>query len=362
MKQKGRQANFELLRIVAMMMIIALHYLVKGQVAYAFSENDTAVNYVACLVEAFCIVAVNCYVLISGYFCLESEWKPGRIVSLLCQVLFYAIGIEVIGICAGAVDLAQFSVYELIQVVFPVSTEHYWFVTAYLFMYLFAPILGTGIKQLDEKQHRGIMIALVVFFSGIKTIVPLPFVTDKFGYDFGWFLCLFVVAAYIRQYGFSWLEQKRHAWSMYIGMSGVIWACAIVTGKMAGRVAAMEYYQNMLFCYNHLFCLMASVGLFYIFKNMEIRKEAVAGGIIVIAPYTFGVYLMHEHALVRYEWMKWLGVERASDSLLFIPNMLFGILAVFTVGVCTDYLRTVLFHYISRLCIGNKNKKNQDAK
>ena len=80
-----RQANFELLRIVAMFMIISLHYLVKGWVAtpfpFAVKENPVAVF--AWLVEAFCIVAVNCYVLISGYFLVESAWKPERVRSCL---------------------------------------------------------------------------------------------------------------------------------------------------------------------------------------------------------------------------------------------------------------------------------------
>ena len=53
-----------------------------------WSESRTLVNYTAWLVEAFCIVAVNCYVLLSGYFLVESEWKPGRALSLLFKVLF----------------------------------------------------------------------------------------------------------------------------------------------------------------------------------------------------------------------------------------------------------------------------------
>ena len=102
---KGRrQANFELLRIVAMFMIIALHYLVKGGIAVPFAESDNSVNCVAWLIEAFCIVAVNCYVLISGYFMLESAWKPGRVVSLLCQVLFYALLLPCALIVTGVIS------------------------------------------------------------------------------------------------------------------------------------------------------------------------------------------------------------------------------------------------------------------
>ena len=61
-----RQANFELLRIVAMFMIISLHYLVKGGIAtpFPFPAKENPAGVLAWLVEAFCIVAVNCYVLI----------------------------------------------------------------------------------------------------------------------------------------------------------------------------------------------------------------------------------------------------------------------------------------------------------
>ena len=81
MKSK-RQANFELLRIVAMLMIIVLHYLNKGELLTAYTTDRTVINYAAHLIEAFCIVAVNCYVLLSGYFLVESAWRPGRVVSL----------------------------------------------------------------------------------------------------------------------------------------------------------------------------------------------------------------------------------------------------------------------------------------
>lgn len=83
-----RQANFELLRIVAMLMIIVLHYLNKGGLLVDYTSDRTGVNYAAHLAEAFCIVAVNCYVLLSGYFLVESAWKPERVVSLAGQILF----------------------------------------------------------------------------------------------------------------------------------------------------------------------------------------------------------------------------------------------------------------------------------
>ena len=63
-----RQANFEILRVVAMAMIVAMHFMLKGGIAVPMSDDGSAVNYLAWIIEALCIVAANCYVLISGYF------------------------------------------------------------------------------------------------------------------------------------------------------------------------------------------------------------------------------------------------------------------------------------------------------
>lgn len=70
---KKRQLNYELLRILAMLMIVCLHYLSKGGLLGDPSRADmTATGYTAWLVEALCLVAVNVYVLISGYFGVDS--------------------------------------------------------------------------------------------------------------------------------------------------------------------------------------------------------------------------------------------------------------------------------------------------
>ena len=48
-----RQANFELLRIVAMLMIIVLHYLNKGEMLTDYTTDRTVINYAAHMTEAF---------------------------------------------------------------------------------------------------------------------------------------------------------------------------------------------------------------------------------------------------------------------------------------------------------------------
>ncbi|RKI84031.1 acyltransferase [bacterium 0.1xD8-71] len=338
-----RQANFELLRIVAMFMIITLHYLVKGSVAVPFAESDSGVNYFAWLIEAFCIVAVNCYVLISGYFMVESVWKPGRVVSLLCQVLFYALLIPCVMIGTGMTPGRNLGIYDWIACVLPIETEHYWFATSYLLLYLFAPFLAAGIRQLEKRQLRIVLGLLLCFFSLGKTIVPVKLVTDQYGYSFGWFLCLFVMAGYIRKYGIAWLEKKFHAVLVYVSASLLIWGTSLLSHRLAGRIDAFSYYENMPYTYNHLFCLAGAVALFYVFKNSQVKEGRAADIICMLAPYTFGIYLLHEHVLVRYEWMRWLGVEQAAGTWRFVPHMIGCVLLVYAAGTAVDMVRARLF-------------------
>ena len=70
-----RQANFEVLRVTAMAMIVVMHFMQKGGILQPLAGDMSLVNVSAWLIESFCIVATNCYVLIAGYFMVDAEWK-----------------------------------------------------------------------------------------------------------------------------------------------------------------------------------------------------------------------------------------------------------------------------------------------
>lgn len=68
--QKHNLVGIELLRIVAMMMVVGLHYLNFGGILWSEAVMNRRI---AWGIEAFLFVAVNCYVLISGYFLVKAK-------------------------------------------------------------------------------------------------------------------------------------------------------------------------------------------------------------------------------------------------------------------------------------------------
>ena len=348
MKKKARQANIELLRIIAMLMVVILHYLSKGQAIVSMAENTGVLNLCLWFLEALCIVTINLYVLISGYFLVEATWKFSRLISLWFQVMFYSLGVPVVCLALGLGEVEQWGLYDWINVLFPVQMEHYWFITAYVVLYLFVPVLSAGVKKMTKKQHQLVVAGLLLVFSIPKSILPIGIPTDRFGYDFGWFLCLFVIASYIRMYGIPFFSNKRRSFAVYIlaiiGILGISFLCAVLSRKGL----PLTYAMDMPYCYNHILVLSASVALFFVFRYIRIPQGRVSNVICKISSYSLGVYLLHENLAVRTKWQYWMGIEQVRDGFGIFPHMLLTVFAVFVAGVMTDFVRECIFKVVQR--------------
>lgn len=356
--EKKRQANFELLRIIAMMMVIVLHYIVKGKMSVKLSEDGSLTNHIWWLIQGFCNVAVNVYILISGYFMVKSQWRISKLVKLVCQVLFYSIVVGLVMYGISRFDIfgpsltsvyeragvaAKYTLTDWLNIILPIEYEHYWFATAYVVMYMLSPVLAVAIKELPQKQLKAVIIALLCFFCIPKSINPYLIPTDSYGYDFGWFICLFLIAGYIRCYGISFFNSKAKALAVYIVSTLANWGICAATGAFCRSTGKLEYYMDMTYAYNYILVLVSSVALFYAWTYVEIKEGKFADVVCRIAPFTFGVYLLHENVGIRLVWPYILGADKMSGFPMQILHMLASVIVVFTVGCIVDWCRSIIF-------------------
>ena len=355
MGKKTRQANFEILRILAMLMVVTMHYLIKGQVAVSQSVDQSGVNLLAWFLQSACIVAVNVYVLISGYFLPDSVWSMKKLLQLVCQVWFYSLVIPLLCYCLSVGEVKAWDFYDWLAVIFPFQMEHYWFATAYIILYLISPIIKMAVEHLKEQELRRIILLLLLFFSIGKSVIPVKIPTDKYGYDFGWFVCLYLIACYLRLYGIPWFNRIRKGLLVYGIGTLLIFCYSALLGFLSRKGLPLSYAMDMTFSYNHILVLISSIGLFYGFRYMRFPQRGFGLLCSKIAPYTFGVYLLHENMAVRNLWQSWFGIEKVKDSYLFLPHMILTVLLVFTAGIAADYIRYSIFRIIGR----KKGKKQQ---
>ena len=93
-------------------------------------------------------MCVNCFVLISGYFLINSKFKLKKVLNLYLVTIFYSI-LLFIPHCI----LYGFSLSNFIKSCLPLLMGTYWFITTYVVLYLLSPFLNILIKNLSKKQY-----------------------------------------------------------------------------------------------------------------------------------------------------------------------------------------------------------------
>ena len=343
---KKRMANLELLRTVSMLLVIVLHFLNKGGSLTDLKEPAFAVSdYLVWILESLAIVAVNAYMLLSGYLLTEGTFRVERLIRLILQVWFYSVGIGAAALALGILPREEFNIYYLFNLVFPITKNQYWFMTAYVYMYLFAPLLGAGVRRLTPKQHRLVLGLALLAFSVSKSILPFRLETDQAGYDCIWFLCVFLTASYIRLHGVSFFKNAGRGLLVYLLAAAGIFGLTLGYRYVYLRTGRLSDMLTVCYEYNHILVLTAAVGFFYLFYRTELKDGWFSRLILRIAPYTLGVYLWHEHIALRYRWEQWLyavtGEPKGVISLLLLT--LFAVSVVFVIGIAIDICRTLLF-------------------
>ena len=112
MGKPGRQANFELLRIIAMFMVVILHWNTNSGLLLDVGSPVTGAGVWSLVTESVCIVAVNVYVLISGYFLSSCTFSFRRVAQVLVQTLFYTVLIPPVLALVGVLPWSEVLVLD----------------------------------------------------------------------------------------------------------------------------------------------------------------------------------------------------------------------------------------------------------
>jgi surface polysaccharide O-acyltransferase-like enzyme len=319
-----------------MLMMVVLHVNSHGNV---LSHSVGYEHYIALFFECLCIVGVNVFVLISGYFLVEQSFRPSKLVLLVAEVCFYSWIIYGLLLITGKASLKS---TDTISALFPLSFRQYWFVSVYFFLYLFSPLLNKLIAILSRKQHLLAICALVVSTSVWHDIIPLSFpIALQRGYSLIWFVVLYFVAAYIRKYP---VKVKKPI-LLYTLACLLMFVSYSILELFAIRIPFIE--SNNLISYYTEYCstfnLIASVMLFLAFKDITITKGSKL--ICFISPLTLGIYLIHDNIKFRdYLWNGLFRLGNTSSHLLI--NAAFAVVIVFFCCMLISYFRSLIFKKI----------------
>ncbi len=354
----GRIVSLDLLRCLAMMMIIVLHFLGKGDHLTELTDPAPmkAADVMAWVLECLCLVAVDLYMLLSGYLLTGSRFRPTRLFSLWAQVWLFSVLVGFGGICFGLVPQEKITVNFLLTLLLPVSMDQYWFMTAYVCLFLLLPLLLPGLERLDRKQMYFTVGALVFFFCILKSVLPVRLEADGIGYDALWYVCMFVLGACFRKFPPKLFTNRLHCLLLYFGGCALCFAEMMIFHAVYLHTGRFGLLLKVSAEYNHLFLVMASIGLFGCFLGDPERRGRsrisgkAAGWIAFLSAHTLGVYLLHENISVRYVWQElFCPAGNAAGPGRLLAGVLAAVVCLFVLGICADLIRELLQKGLGRL-------------
>ena len=354
-----RTSNFELMRIISMLLIIIYHVLAHG----SFVEKSSSGSmYVYMFIHSLVVIGVNSFVLLTGYFQYNKHIKLTKIMALnnadwfyrvlfLCLVLFFNIEV--------GHDITK---VEIIKSFLPIDYGIYWFINCYIILYLISPLLNKIIVVSNKRQHLVTIVTLSLIFSIVPTLTHQEVVYNLYGRSLSTFILLYFIGSYIAKYPIENDIKKLSKTAIKtISIGGYILCAVILTmcfvmsknltdiGSISSEIA--KIFIELYFSYSSPIVIIESVFYFYIFKMMSFSNKFINK----ISICTIGIYLVHENIYVRENLYNYLGITKIGQFSYKHVLLLFGLaLSLFVISLIVEKLRLIIFTFIYKRKISTK--------
>ena len=275
-------------------------------------------------------LGVNLFVLITGYFMVESKIRVRKLVILWAPILLYSVAGTLLFYKINGFKL---DVMQLREACFPIIYSKYWFATVYFLLYLFIPFLNILIQNINPMQHFG----LITFMFTIWSLIPTMIGEELQYSQLGLFVFLYLTAAYIRKYPNKYFESARLGMVAGIALYLTIIGSVIVldryglANEFPGKDATYFSRENLLPL------VLCSIALFCGFKNLKMKYNRI---INYIAGSMFGIYLIHDNLFIRYYlWIQLFKNKEFSESPNLWLHAVMAVTCVFIGGLFIDIIR-----------------------
>ena len=285
-----RKSNIDLLRILASMGVVVLHYN-NFNIGKGLTLSQGAGNIFLWFMEGLCICAVNLFVLMSGYLLSTSQRRDFlKPVKLIVQVILFS---EVFYLASVAIGSSEFALRHVVGLLIPSN----WYVVVYVGLYLISPYINIVLDYLYKKNiYKRFVIIIVALYSVYPILTdilqgfmkteyngmsPIGLYGNQNGYTIINFIIMYVLGDAVRRYD---LAEKISNLKLLLSLALVV----ILIGASA-------YFEHMIFDsevsleYCSPLVIAEAVLIFMCFAKMKFQNKIIS----FLAKSAFTVYLIH---------------------------------------------------------------------
>lgn len=359
-KVKMRNSNFELMRIVSMFFIVIYHIIIHGKL---LENSHGTTHFVLYIILATCIVHVNSFILVTGYFQCKSKLKFTKVIQLNNSIWFYTVSIVLFFIIVKG---NTFNSTELLKTFLPISYNDYWFLTNYLILYLISPILNTVINNIDEKKFKRIIVLLLFIDSILPTLTNSSFFNVTLGYSLYHFIFLYFVGAFLRNYPIEdwYIFKKSSKKALQLISLFIFFLMAFI--NIINQSASKELlnmhpiiaevgiiFSNSFIAYNNPLVIIQTIAFFVFFSTLNLKNTFIN----YISTATIGIYLIHDNNNIRNVLYKFLGFNGNNYSVIILVKILGCAILIFISCLIIELIRKFIFKLIYNTKIAKKNRE-----
>lgn len=340
---KERDSNIELLRIVAMLLVMMVHanFFTLGPPSQTDINTSFVSSFMRFFCESLCIICVNVYILISGWFGINAKAK--RIIEFIFQIYFIAFFIHLVVTALGVAKPTAVSRWIHLFLI-----KDMWFVKSYIVFYVFTPVLNAFVNASTKKQLGLIIVTFYIvqtFWGGF--ISSSDFFSG--GYSPLSFMGLYLLGRYIRLY-----PTKYTSLSKYFDML-LYFATAIVTTFLSIVCVKIGTDDTIyrLYAYSSPIVIVSSLYFFLFFSKLSLKSRIINW----ISISSFAAFLVHGDYQVFGPFYKDF-IERwfhSASTINFIINTGLLITILFIIAILIDKIRIVVWDCGKKLFQKNMN-------
>ncbi len=321
MSKAKRNIGYDLIRIIAIFMVVAIH----SHVAPLAANHGSVEWFVVLFMQTLCLISVPLFFMVSGALLLSdekeisvSELYKSRLPKQAVPFIVWSIIYVVARIVMGKIPLSLFAFTSLL---YEPAYYQFWFMYTLLAIYLLLPIIQTLVKHCDKKKIEYVLVLWAVFCIAVPIIsryVP----SFKISEHVGLVLCegyigYFLLGHYLKKYK-SEIKPKTGAILWLVGAIGTFTFAAVefITTKKVGITYTGFVYQ----AYLTPFVVLSSCGAFVALSNRRYElKEKAQGVVVTISSLSIGVYYIHMLVLTVLEK---IGVTGADNIFILAVKII----------------------------------------
>lgn len=292
--RKKRNSSIELLKIIAIIMIIFSHSVPYGTVHDFIGKVNlglatTDINSIILIIMKYLGQIGNAiFIISSAYFLIDNDKVKGKKVF---NIILDAMGISIL-ICVILKIFGNFTITnkETIKSFFPITFQNNWFITCYLCFYVVHPVLNLFINKLEKKRLLQIDIILCIYLT-LNTVKQSLFYYN----DLIAFISIYFIVAYIKKYMKNYTKNTKINRIILLVASLLLIAFIVIINLLGVEFNITSSLMRFCIYINPLVMIIA-ISMFNLFAN---KKEYKNKAINYISSITLIIYMVHDNYLIR---------------------------------------------------------------